>query len=97
MAEVVADSGVVVPSSKSDRVEFKTKIVEITNSYARIDAEKDHIKTILGEVQEKFSVKKKMVSKIARTMYKTAYNTVQQENEDFTTLYETIIEGKSEA
>jgi len=38
---------------------------------------------------------KKQINKLARTMYKRNYEDVQQENEDFETLYETLIAKKS--
>jgi hypothetical protein len=88
---------VIIPSSPNDRQQIKLKIVEITNSFSKIDAEKDHIKEILSDAEAKFGIKKKLISKMARTMYKHSYDTLQQENEDFSTLYETLVEGKKDA
>lgn len=83
-----------LPSSSADRQQLKVMIVNITNSYARMDAEKDAVKEILAEAEEKFAIKKKLVSKLAKTMYKRNYSELQSENEDFELLYETLVEGK---
>lgn len=87
-------SNATVPSSPADRQKFKTMLVEMTNAMQRADDEKESIKEIANAAQEQFSVKKKTVMKLARTMYKRNYADLQAENEDFETLYETLIEGK---
>lgn len=83
-----------VPSSPSDRQKFKLMLVEMTKCMQKIDDEKESIKEIANSAQEQFSVKKKLVTKLARTMYKHNYADLQAENEHFETLYETLVEGK---
>lgn len=83
-----------VPSSPSDRVQFKTIVVEMTKYLQQIDDIKEDLKSAAAAAEEKFGVKKKLISKLARTMYKHNYADLQQENEDFSNLYETLIEGK---
>lgn len=82
------------PSSPSDRQKLKTMLVEITNAYARMDGEKSFIKETLDDAEEKFSIKKKLITKLAKTMYKRDYATLQAENSDFEDLYEILVEGK---
>lgn len=84
----------IIPSSVSDRQKLKSMLVEITASYAKIDAEKDHVKEILDAAQEQFEVKKKLVTKLAKTMYKRDYSSLVEENEHFQDLYEILVEGK---
>jgi hypothetical protein len=83
-----------VPSSPSDRQKFKLMLVEMTKCLQKIDDEKESLKEIANSAQEQFSVKKKLVSKLARTMYKHNYADLQAENDHFETLYETLVEGK---
>ena len=83
-----------LPSSPNDRQKLKLAIVEITNCLLRMDSERDAMKEIIAEASSKYGVDKKMVRKIATTMYKHNYSDVQQENEDFELMYETLIEGR---
>jgi hypothetical protein len=80
-------------ASESDRKAMKMMIVEMTNCLERIDAEKEQMKEIAEAAEEKFSIKKKFVNKMARTMYKHNYADLQQESEHFEILYETVVEG----
>ena len=85
-----------VPSSPADRQKFKLMLVEMTKCLQKIDDERESIKEIANSAQEQFSVKKKLVSKLARTMYKRNYADLQSENDDFESLYETLVEGKKD-
>jgi hypothetical protein len=81
-------------SNPSDRAKFKAMLVEMTKCLQRIDDEKESMKEIAAEAEEKFEIKKKIVSKLARTMYKHNYLDLQEENNHFEFLYESVIEGK---
>lgn len=89
-----ATPNVIVPSSPKDRQALKLMIVDITNQYALIDGHKEVIKESLSAAEEKYGVKKKLVAKIARAMYKQSYKDIVQENEDFDLLYQTLVESK---
>mgnify|MGYP000338845105 CR=1 FL=1 len=84
-----------VLASPADRKAMKAMIVEMTNCLERIDGEKEQMKDIAEAAEEKFSIKKKFVNKMARTMYKHNYADLQQESEHFEILYETVVEGIS--
>lgn len=84
----------IVPSSPSDRQKLKNLLVEVTNCLARIDGEKEAMKEIISTGEENFGVKKKIITKLARTMYKRNYSDLQAENDDFESLYEILVEGK---
>lgn len=83
-----------IPSGQSERIEFKTILVEMTKYLQQIDDIKEDLKAAAAAAEEKFNIKKKLISKLARTMYKHNYADLQQENEHFSHLYETLIEGK---
>lgn len=85
-----------LPSNPADRQKLKMAIGEITNCFLRIDAERDAMKEIIAEASSKYGVDKKMIRKIASTMYKHNYADVQAENEEFEILYESIVEGRKD-
>lgn len=60
---------------------------------ARQDAEKDHIKEVITMIKENFDLEPKHIRKMAKTMYDRSFADLQQENEDFELLYESVVEG----
>ena len=82
------------PSSPADRQKLKSALTEMTYCLQRIDDERSAMKDVAEATAEKFGLPKKMISKLARTMYKRDYETLSQENEDFELLYETLVEGQ---
>lgn len=84
-----------LPSGKSERIELKTMLVQMTKLLQQIDDVKEDLKAAAAAAEEKFAIKKKLISKLARTMYKHNYADLQQENEHFSHLYESLIEGKN--
>lgn len=84
-----------LPSNPNDRQKLKMAIGEITNCLLRIDSERDAMKEIIADASKQYGVDKKMIRKIASTMYKHNYADVQQENQEFELLYETLVEGRN--
>lgn len=87
-------SDIIVPSNPKDRQMLKQVLVEMTNCMLRVDSEKEAMKELADSASEKFEIPKKIINKIARTMYKRNYSSLQAENEDFSLLYETLVESK---
>ena len=83
------------PSDPKERQKLKAMLVEMTHGYSKVDAERDAIKEIADEAVRQFEIPKKIINKLARTMYKRNYADLQAEQEDFETLYETLV-GASE-
>lgn len=81
------------PTNPKDLQALKAMISEMTHCYSRIDGEKEQCKEIADAAAEKFGLQKKMINKIARTMYKRNYQSLQQENEEFEQLYESIADS----
>lgn len=86
-----------IPTNPADRQKMKTMLVEMTNCLQRMDDEREAMKDIAGVIEEKFEIKKKLVNKLARTIYKHNYADLQAENDHFSDLYETLVEGKKDA
>jgi len=74
--------------------ELKAEIIKITGIYREIDDRKEDIKAVVASIEDRFSIKKKLINKIAKTMYNHNYSNLQAENEHFEFLYEAIAEGK---
>lgn len=83
-----------VPNTTTDKQKLKEMIGEITKCMLRIDAEREAMKEIIKDAADRYKIDKKLVRRIASTMYRSNYADVQAEHEEFETLYETIVEGK---
>ena len=77
-----------------ERKRFKTGLATVTHHFQAIDNEKEAIKEVIEELAEQAGLDKKTVRKLAVTMYKHNYASLQEENQHFSLLYETIIEGR---
>ena len=80
-----------IPTNETERKKLKAMIVEMTNALSRIDGEREHMKDIAGVASEEFGLEKKIINKLARTMYKNNYADLQAENEHFEFLYEALV------
>ena len=80
--------------SAKDLAALKAMVVEMTKCLNTIDGEREQMKDIAAAAEEKFGIKKKYISKVARTMFKHNYADLQAENEHFEDLYESVAEGK---
>lgn len=74
-----------------DKKAMLDSIVEITHCLARQDTEKVKINDIAAAAQDKFGVKKKYLTKMAKVMYAKTFKDVQEEAAHFEALYEMII------
>ena len=79
-----------LPSSSTDREAIKKSLVEISDSYTRMEAEKDLIKDIVTDVCEQYQLSKKTFRKLARTYHKQNFSKEVAEHEEFEEMYETL-------
>jgi hypothetical protein len=82
-----------IPTNQEDRKKLKAMIVEMTNTLSRVDAEREHLKEIAAVASDEFGIQKKIINKLARTMYKNNYTDLQQENQHFEFLYESLVDS----
>jgi hypothetical protein len=87
-------SNVTLPSSPEDRKKILASVQEISNSLTRIESERDLIKEILADVQDKFALPKKYTRKVAKIYHKQNFSEVQQEQEELEAIYETVTTTK---
>ncbi len=95
MSEVVASTGIIVPSNPADRLKLKNQLAEGTYCLERVAAEREALKEIVAGIEEDFEIPKKVVNRLIKTMYKRDFAKEVAEHEDFETLYEMIVEGAS--
>jgi hypothetical protein len=82
---------VVLPSSPEDRKKIREALQEMSNSFLRIDAEKDLIKEAINMVSEKYGLPKKFVRKLAVTFHKDTLNDQVQDVSTLEFAYGVII------
>lgn len=77
-----------------ERKKFKSSLAAITYDFDAIDKLKETTREDVAAISQTYGIDKKIVRRLAVTMYKHNYSSIQEENEHFATMYETIIEGK---
>lgn len=83
-----------VIADPKELAKFKQVLVAITRDFQIIDDRKEAIKETVAEAATLYSVDKKLIRKLASVMYKHNYADIQEENEHFELLYETLIDAK---
>jgi len=79
-----------IPSNPKDRKAIYDCMKEISNSMARIEAERDLIKTAINDICEEQNLSKKTFRRMAKVYHKQNFKQEIQEQEEFEKLYETI-------
>jgi len=85
------DGGHSVLVDPEQRKKFKQCLATVTHYLQIIDDQKEAIKETIEETSATFSVDKKLVRKLSNVMFKHNYADIQEENEHFALLYETLI------
>lgn len=79
-----------LPSDPTARKAIKDCLVEISNSYTRIEAERDLIKEAMVNICEQFELSKKTFRRLARTYHKQNFSKEVAEHEEFEIMYEQL-------
>lgn len=85
-----------VLTSEESRKKIKEALSIITHHMQLIDDQKEAISEIVTELHEQTGVEKKLIRKLARTMYAHDYSNVVQEHQTFEAAFELIVNGKLE-
>ena len=89
-----SERGVNILNNPDERKKFKSALSTITHYFQQIDDAKESVKETVEDVSTQYSIDKKHVRKLATTMFKHNYETLQDENKHFESLYELLVEGK---
>ena len=80
-------------SNPEDRKKLMNGIKEISNCFTRIEGERELIKEVIADLAENFDLTKPVLRKIARTYHKQNFNEETAQFEEFTELYEQVVNG----
>ena len=83
-----------VLSNPDERKKLKTALATITHHFQAIDDQKEAVKETIDEISSTSGLDKKSIRKLAVTMYKHNYATLQEETRHFEALYEVVVEGR---
>ena len=83
-------------SNPEDRKKLMNGIKEISNSFTRIEGERELIKEVIADLAENFDLTKPVLRKIARTYHKQNYNEETAQFEEFAELYEQVVNGPAQ-
>lgn len=86
--------GANILNNPEERKKFKTMLAVLTKHMADIDIHKQSIKETVEGMAADYGLEKKVINKLAKTMYNSNYGSLQEENRHFETLYELLVEGK---
>ena len=83
-------TNIIIPSSVEDRKRIKSAMEEISNSYVRVEAERDFVKEAINSLSEEVDVPKNILRKMAKIYHKQNMADVVSELEDIEALMEAI-------
>lgn len=81
---------VIVPSNPEDLKRIKDAMQEISNSFTRIESEKDFQKDALAALEEDVGIPKKYLRKMSRIYHKQNMNQLKSEMETIDFLLEKV-------
>lgn len=79
-----------LPSSPADRKKLQQMLGEVTALMGKMELLRGSKKDAIAAIHEEFDIPKKQLNKLARTLYKRNYHEIQQEEAEFTMLYEAL-------
>lgn len=79
-----------LPNDPAARKAIKDCLVEISNSFTRIEAERDLIKEATANICEQYELSKKTFRRLAKTYHKQNFSLEVAEHEEFETMYEQL-------
>lgn len=89
-----AEKGGSILNDPVERKKFKSSLAAITHEMQMIDDRRESIKEQYAELSSMYGLDKKIIRKLATTMYKHNYTDVVDEMNHFQELYEKLVNGK---
>lgn len=97
MSEINENPAPTVISNPSDRKKLRGMLEEIVQTFRKMEDQKIQKKMILDEIKRQFGISPGHAGGLARAMYKDNYDEIRASQEDFETLYETIVKSPNMA
>jgi len=76
--------------TKEKQEKLKNAVKKIDDSLTRIIAERDHVKSVIEELNDSIGMDKKLIRKLAKTYHKASFKMEKEENETFEVLYDKL-------
>ena len=83
-------STIILPSSDEDKKRIKDCMDEVSNSYTRMEAERDFIKEAINALADDVDIPKKYLGKMSKIYHKQNLSEAVGEMEDVEALYEAV-------
>ena len=77
--------------SPTEKVAIKNCLQEISNSYIRIEAERDNIKAIIDRLEEDFGLNKRLSRKLAKVFHKRNIAEEVAQAEELSATYDVVV------
>ncbi len=84
------NSEVPFPSSKEEIEEIRKALGVISDSMTRVAAERDLTKDAKKQLKNKFGLKPKLVTRLAKTMFNDDFPVAEMEHEEFVAAYKKV-------
>ena len=85
---------IVIPSNPAELKTIQAAVKEMSDCMIRIQSEKEAMKDIVEDLNEKYELPKKFINKMARVYFKQNFDKETVEHEDFADLYVAVTEAK---
>lgn len=92
--EKKASTGKNVLTNTEERKRLKSALATVTHYFQQADDAKEGASETIADLSAEYGLDKKIIRKLASTMYKHNYGSLQEENNHFAILYEVVVEGK---
>ena len=79
-----------LPVSPENKLKLLDALKEISASMARVEAERDLMKSLKNDVCDELELNRKVLNKLARTYHRGNYSEEVEMHKDFEELYETV-------
>jgi hypothetical protein len=77
--------------SPAEKTAIRNCLQEISNSYIRIEAERDNVKAIIERMEEEFSLNKKLSRRLARVYHKRNIAEEVAQAEELSATYDVVV------
>lgn len=84
-------SDFVFPSNPDDIKAIRKSLEDVSDSMTRIAGERDLIKETKKALKEKYSMKPKLITRLAKTMFNDDFDAGQLDNEEFVEAYKKVV------
>jgi hypothetical protein len=75
---------------EADKKKIYDALKSISNSYTRVEAERDFVKEVLKDLYDQYKIPKKTLAKLANTYHKQNFTEEVALNEEFELIYQTV-------